>query len=450
MPFNLMQTNTNVRSFNPLLSQQPEFNPNMQFSTFSQLNQNFIPLNISGNHSANNSKLNDSRNHPINMSNSRDLNTSNSINNNSTNKSKSKSGGKSNKNYQVQINDDIVLIERIEGVLNNITSNHNKFCPYSSRLIDIKKCNFQNISAFFSSTSKKYYLTYFDSYLKANSNPNGPKILSIVDIPEAKINPNLSQLSTVDPSQYLRSDRKAYFVTIEGYHIISTYLLFKIEKLCFGLEHANNRNQLIYLNLCQKSTSLFEPSSFTVPYSEFRLVMTIHSTHSSEEPFTFECIMDFSQTKVTSESKAKFAEAFYMEGNNNIVCGVKMTFDPNAELANTLNYKMNLDTSFSNGSSSPSVKPDFGKNVFLTFQHFVFTLPFKRVEKKLKEIANSMTSLDGDISKNQSQKKAHSKLTLNPNAPLFAGQSGSNTTTNASTSQQDQSVIQNQQGMFTP
>jgi hypothetical protein len=178
--------------------------------------------------------------------------------------------------------------------------------------------------------------------------------------------------------------------------------------------------------------------------------MTIHTTHSSEEPYTFECIMDFSQSKVTSEAKTKFAEAYYFEGNNNIVCGVKMTFDPNAELTNTLNYKMNLDTSFSNGSSSPSVKPDFGKNVFLTFQHFVFTLPFKRVEKKIKEIANSMTSIDENITKNQSQKKPHSKLTLNPNAPLFTNQNGSNTTTNASTNQQDSQLSQSQQGMFTP
>lgn len=246
-----MSTGNSNRVFNPLIAQPNEYvNPNMSYQPFNQLNQNFNQQN----HSNNNSKLNDSRNQQnnvsflSNISNSRDLNTSNSQNM-STNKSKSKSGGKSNKNFQKQINEDIVLIERIESVLNNITSNHNKFCPYSARctplnlllflVIDIKKCNFQNISAFFSNTSKKYYLTDFDSYLKANSNPTYPQILPIIDIPEAKINGNLNQLTTIDTNQYFRSDRKAYFITIEGYHIISTYLLFKIEKLCFGLEHAN-------------------------------------------------------------------------------------------------------------------------------------------------------------------------------------------------------------------
>lgn len=176
--------------------------------------------------------------------------------------------------------------------------------------------------------------------------------------------------------------------------------------------------------------------------------MTIYSTNSSEEPYTFETIMDFSQTKVSSEQKQKFAEACYFEGNNNIVCGVRITFDPNAELASSLNYKMNLDTSFTNGSSSPSVKPDFGKNVFLTFKHFVFTLPFKRVEKRTKEVVNSMTSLDDNLKQqNNNNQKKHSRLQLNPNAQIF--DSGSNTTTNAN-SNQTQNQNQNQQGFITP
>jgi len=39
------------------------------------------------------------------------------------------------KNYQVSINDDISLIERIEVWLNQITMNHNKVCPFCSKSI---------------------------------------------------------------------------------------------------------------------------------------------------------------------------------------------------------------------------------------------------------------------------------------------------------------------------
>ena len=54
-----------------------------------------------------------------------DLNTSNSRRNLS-----SRSNAKAKKNFQVNINEDIKLIERIETVLNQISANHNKVCPF--------------------------------------------------------------------------------------------------------------------------------------------------------------------------------------------------------------------------------------------------------------------------------------------------------------------------------
>jgi len=109
-----------------------------------------------------------------------------------------------------------------------------------SLVIDIKRCNFQNISAFFSNTTKKYYLTHFDCYLKSNSNSNSSKVLSLLNISEAKINSQISNLTNIETSNFIRNDKKAYFVNIEGYHPISSLLLFKIEKICNGLEHASH------------------------------------------------------------------------------------------------------------------------------------------------------------------------------------------------------------------
>lgn len=45
----------------------------------------------------------------------------------------SKTNGKGGKNFQVAVNDDINLIERIEAALNQISLNHNKICPFCSK-----------------------------------------------------------------------------------------------------------------------------------------------------------------------------------------------------------------------------------------------------------------------------------------------------------------------------
>ena len=105
---------------------------------------------------------------------------------------------------------------------------------------DIKRSNFQNISAFYSQTTKKYYLTHFDCYHKAPSNPSNPKIIPLTDVFIAKLNLQLTNLVGIDTTNYMRCDRRPYIVTFEAYHPISSYLLFKIERVCYSIEHANN------------------------------------------------------------------------------------------------------------------------------------------------------------------------------------------------------------------
>lgn len=89
-----------------------------------------------------------------------------------------------------------------------------------------------------SNTSKKYYLTHFDCYLKSNSSQSTNQLLPLGGCVEARLNAQINALTTIDTSNFLRSDRKAYFISMEGYHPISSYLLFKIDKLSYGLEHA--------------------------------------------------------------------------------------------------------------------------------------------------------------------------------------------------------------------
>jgi hypothetical protein len=401
------------------MNHQPNYNrvagfpgPNM---TLNQLNS--LPMNMRPN-------IPNERNTP--NANSKDLVRQPSLTNVSGSKNGSRVGSKTNlkgnKSYQVTLNEDINLIERIEVALNQITMNHNKICPFCSKMIDIKKCNFQNISAFLSNTSKRYYLTHFDCYLKSNSNPDSAKILTLANVAEARLNSQIKTLTNIETSNYLRTDRKAYFVSIEGYHPISSYLLFRIEKICNGLEHASHRNQLLYINMAAKTSALFEQSAYPLPYSEFRLVITIHMSHANEDSYTFEFLMDFSQVKLGLNEKSKFAEAFYLQGGNNIIIGSEIVFDPANELSGVLNQKAALDSSFqSTGSTTPG-KPDFGKNLFVVMQHISISLPLKRIESRPVEVS-SKTSLDESMTSSQKptpQKKPINKLQLNPNAPLFS------------------------------
>jgi len=55
------------------------------------------------------------------------------LNTSKRNNMSSKANAKGNKNYQVAVNDDINLIERIEIILNQISMNHSKVCPFCSK-----------------------------------------------------------------------------------------------------------------------------------------------------------------------------------------------------------------------------------------------------------------------------------------------------------------------------
>ena len=107
---NMGQSSTgNVPSFNTLLNQSNEFEGLR--NTVGDLNTS----NLSQNMSLNNI--------------SRDSNTNTSSRKNTS----SRANPKTSKNYQVTLNEDISLIERIEIMLNQITMNHNKTCPFCSK-----------------------------------------------------------------------------------------------------------------------------------------------------------------------------------------------------------------------------------------------------------------------------------------------------------------------------
>ena len=180
------------------------------------------------------------------------------------------------------------------------------------------------------------------------------------------------------------------------------------------------------MNLDSKSSCIFEPNQYMLPFSEFRLVITVHLTHSTEDPYVYEFLVDLSSVKVNADQKSRYAEAYFPPEGNGIVLGTQIVYDSSSELSSQVNYKVNLDSSFQSTASSTPSKPDFGKNIFLILHQLPVTLPLKRMEKLVQNNANMApilpesllnTSNDSSFS---SSKKAHAKLHLNPNAPLFS------------------------------
>ena len=112
-----------------------------------------------------------------------------------------------------------------------------------------------------------------------------------------------------------------------------------------------------------------------IPFSDFRIVITVHMSHSNEDHYTFEFLLDFSQIKLATNQKSKFAEAFYLQGGNNIIIGSEIVFDANNDLAT---QKAGLDSSFQSTGSTSSSKPDFGKNMFVVLKNISISLPLKR------------------------------------------------------------------------
>ena len=108
-------------------------NPNMAMGQFNQMAMN-MKGNMPNDRGMQNMSSKDIKAPSLNNM-SRDSRNGSRVDLNSSRKnaSNSKNNLKGNKSYQVALNDDINLIERIEVFLNQITLNHNKVCPFCSK-----------------------------------------------------------------------------------------------------------------------------------------------------------------------------------------------------------------------------------------------------------------------------------------------------------------------------
>ena len=79
---------------------------------------------------------------------------------------------------------------------------------------------------------------------------------------------------------------------------------------------------MININLSNNSSHLFDPNAYVVPYNEFRAVLIVYSTHTNEEPYVFEFLVDLTSLKLSENKPTASAEVYYLEGSNNLILGV--------------------------------------------------------------------------------------------------------------------------------
>jgi len=200
----------------------------------------------------------------------------------------------------------------------------NTICPFCGENITHEIVDPTRSFILTTGASRKQYLIHKTCYLQGSSNINVPKI--ITNLPPFEPRINFSQVPTFpfNKSNFVLNEKKGCFITIEGFHPVSSLRYFKIEKIICIQQHLLRTMECLFFDFSSKSTNIFEPSAYTIPYNEFRVVLTLFVPHiqkEDEDPFRYEFLLDFSNLPETKES-ARVEALFCHHGNN-----ISLTFD---------------------------------------------------------------------------------------------------------------------------
>ena len=214
----------------------------------------------------------------------------------------------------------------------------NTICPFCGESVAQDVIDPTRALALVAGASRRQYLLHKSCYLQSASNMNAPKIITNLPLFEPRI--NFSQVPTFpfNRSNFVLNEKKGCFVTIEGFHPVSSLCYFKIEKILCIQQHLLRTTECLFFDFEAKSTNIFEPSAYSIPYNEFRVVLTLFIPHiqkEGEEPFQFEFLLDFSSLP---SNEPMVAEALFCHQGNNI----SLTFDIQREFKKekTLSIKM--------------------------------------------------------------------------------------------------------------
>lgn len=151
--------------------------------------------------------------------------------------------------------------------------------------------------------------------------------------PMGKVSSKPVYFTPLNLNDHTQSDKRAYFVTLEGFNISNSQRFFKLERLCHSLQAKAPYNDMassrpfLHMGLWNDlqgnqngSENIFEPWIFTIPYLQFRLVVTVNMSHAYEDPYTFEFLVDTRYLAIpTTERRTQSLEVVYAEpgGNGN-------------------------------------------------------------------------------------------------------------------------------------
>lgn len=258
-----------------------------------------------------------------------------------------------------------------------------------------------------------------------------------------KVNVKPSFFSPLNLGDFNQNDKKAYFVTIEGYNQVNSKRFFKIERLCYSLQGSSTNGgkdatKFLYLSLwndChnnqEEMENIFEPWIYAVPHLHFRLVVKVYMTHANEDPFIFDFPIDLRQFALpTQDKRTQSLEIAYAEqapnqqSANNITLHVQVT---NEKLLAPPGFRNNQD---------PNNQASFDYTIIL--RQFFVGLPLTRTgnfssQSPLLPHMHRLHDVYGKrgsaISLGQDQRL---KLIEAPQSPLswsnFSGESSPNTT----------------------
>jgi hypothetical protein len=219
-----------------------------------------------------------------------------------------------------------------------------------------------------------------------------------------KVSVKPSYFEPLNLSMYSQSDKRAYFITLEGFHINSFKRFFKIERLCHSLQERSfngekDARQFLYMNLWndwqngQNGTeNIFEPWIYAVPYTQFRLVVTLNMSHAYEDPYVFDFLVDLAQFSILSkEIRTQSFEVAYTEQGNmgNVSISNNLTL-----CLQVTNEKLFVQQGLRNvqdprQKSAPG-KQDVPEECTVILKHILIRLPLSRADSVNSHISSPL------------------------------------------------------------
>lgn len=207
--------------------------------------------------------------------------------------------------------------------------------------------------------------------------------------PLGKVSTKPIYFSPLNLNDHIQSDKRAYFVTLEGFNISNSQKFFKIERLCHSLQAKGPYNEMansrpfLHIGLWgdnqgpqDGSENIFEPWIYAVPYLQFRLVVTVNMSHAYEDPYSFEFLVDTRYLAIpTTDRRTQSLEVVYTEPGSNGSPGNTATVH-----MQITNEKLAVPSGFKSSQDTQNNRQDMPLNYSIILRQIFIGVPLCRPE----------------------------------------------------------------------